>query len=77
LVVFLPPFIKYQRMLYKYWKLEDEIKTLEKESKRLEIEKKRLEKDIAYIEGRAREKIGVVRKGEIILKDAPREGVKK
>ena len=71
LVIFLPPFAKYQEMRYKNRNLEREIKALKEETKRLEEEKKRLETDITYIERRAREKIGVAKKGEIILKESP------
>ncbi|MDD5422857.1 MAG: septum formation initiator family protein [Candidatus Omnitrophota bacterium] len=68
-LVFLPPFAKYQELRYKNRKLEEKIEAVRKENKRLEEEKHRLETDIGYIEKRAREKIGVVRKGEIVLKE--------
>ena len=71
LVAFLPPFAKYQRLRYKNKDLKAKIKALKEESKRLEEEKRRLQTDIVYIEGKARENIGVVRKGEIVLKEAP------
>ena len=69
--IFLPPFVKYQQMRYRNSNLEKEIKALKEETKRLEEEKRRLETDITYIEQRAREKIGVVKKGEIVLKESP------
>ncbi len=72
-VVFLPPFVKYQELRYRNRKLDAKIKALEAESRRLTDEKKRLESDITYVEKRAREKIGVVRKGEIIIKDTARQ----
>lgn len=70
-IIFLPPFAKYQELRYKNKKLEEKIAALGAENKRLEAEKQRLEKDIVYIEARAREKIGVVKKGEIVLKESP------
>lgn len=68
LAVFLPPFAKYQELRYKNKKLERQIKALQEETKRLGEEKQRLQTDITYIEKKAREKIGVAKKGEIILK---------
>ena len=70
-IVFLPSFAKYQELNYKKDKLEERIGLLIKENKRLEAEKILLETDITYIEKKAREKLGVVRKGEIVLKDMP------
>jgi len=70
-VIFLPPFAKYQELRYKNKKLEERIVFLDEETKRLTEEKRKLETDINYIEKRAREKIGVVRKGEIVIKEVP------
>lgn len=69
--LFLPPFIKYQQMRYKSKDLERQIRELKEEAKRLEEDKNRLETDITYVERRAREKMGVAKKGEIILKETP------
>ncbi|MBI4975034.1 MAG: septum formation initiator family protein [Candidatus Omnitrophica bacterium] len=77
LLIFLPPFAKYQRLRYKNKNLEDRIRALQEESKRLEEEKRKLERDITYIEKKAREKIGVVRKGEIVLKETAEGQVKR
>lgn len=71
-VVFLPPFAKYQELRHKNKKLEEQIISLKADNKRLEAEKVRLETDITYIEKKARDKIGVVRKGEIVLKGSSR-----
>jgi cell division protein FtsB len=70
-VIFLPPFAKYQELRYKNKKLEERIAELKEETKQLSEEKHKLETDITYVEKRAREKIGVVRKGEIVLKEVP------
>ena len=71
IVIFLPPFAKYQELRYKNKKLEERINYLKADNARLAEEKMRLETDILYIEKTAREKIGVVRKGEIVLKETP------
>jgi cell division protein FtsB len=68
-VIFLPPFVKYQQISWKSRELDNQIKVLREEIKKLEAEKLRLQTDITYVERRAREKIGVVKKGEIILKE--------
>ncbi len=71
LAIFLPPFVKYQELRWKNKKLENQIKTLKEETKKLEAQKIRLQTDITYVERKAREKIGVVKNGEIILKKTP------
>jgi cell division protein FtsB len=68
-LVFLPPFVKYQELRYKNSKLEERIENLKIENERLAEEKRLLETDINYVEKKAREKIGVVRKGEIVMKE--------
>ena len=70
-VIFLPPFAKYQELRYKNKKLEERIEGLKSENERLAEEKRLLETDINYVEKMAREKIGVVRKGEIVMKEVP------
>lgn len=71
LVAFLPPFIKYQQINYKSMALDRQLKSIKEEIKALEEEKRRLETDIIYVEKRARDRIGVAKKGEIILKSYP------
>ena len=71
LVIFLPSFAKYQELLARNRSLERQIRYLKDEAKKLEEEKMRLETDITYVEQRAREKIGVAKKGELILKESP------
>jgi len=68
IIIFLPSFAKYQELSYKNRKLEERLIALGRESRRLEEEKLWLETDITYVEKRAREEIGLVRKGEIVLK---------
>lgn len=74
IAVFLPSFARYQEMNYKNKRLEERIRLLGLENRKLEEEKVKLETDITYIERKAREKLGVVRKGEIVLKETPRRG---
>ena len=69
--VFLPPFARYQELRYKNKKLEERLESLKCENERLTEEKRLLETDINYVEKTAREKIGVVRKGEIVMKEVP------
>ena len=71
LAAFLPPFIKYQQINYKSRALDRQLKSIKEEIKRLEEEKRRLETDIIYVEKKARDRIGVAKKGEIILKSYP------
>ena len=71
LAAFLPPFIKYQQINYRSKALDREIKNLKAEIKMMEEEKRRLETDIIYVEKKARDRIGVAKKGEIILKSYP------
>jgi len=68
-VIFLPPFAKYWELRCKNQRLEERIREMRLDNKRLEAEVKRLQKDIVYIESTARDKIGVVKKGEIIIKE--------
>ena len=71
LAVFLPPFIKYQQINYKRGALDRQLKSIKEEIAALEEEKRRLETDIIYVEKRARDRTGVAKKGEIILKSYP------
>ena len=68
LAAFLPPFIKYQQIKYKSRTLDRQLKSTKEEIRKLEKEKRRLETDIVYVEKRARDRTGVAKKGEIILK---------
>ena len=64
-LIFFPSFSKYQKLSSEQRRLEKRIEELERINKQLEEEKYKLETDIEYIERRAREKLGVVKKDEI------------
>lgn len=68
IVIFFPSFSKYQKLSLESKKLRQRIEELEEANRRLEEEKYKLEHDIEYIEKRAREKLGIVKKGEIPIR---------
>ncbi len=71
LVLFIPGFAKLQGLRDKNVDLEDKIRRLNVENALLQQELKRIESDPVYQERIAREKMGVVRKGEIPIKIIP------
>ena len=66
--VFLPGFSKLQQLKEKNRNLEKRIEVLTRTNEELEKEKEKLENDPSYVEKIAREKLGMARKDEIILK---------
>ena len=66
--IFLPGFAKLESLREKNRNLEKRIEILMKTNKELAKEKEKLENDPSYIEKIAREKLGMTRKDEIILK---------
>ncbi len=72
-LIFLPGFSRYQKVLAECRKLKIEIEALQKANAQFEKEKYKLEHDIEYVEKRARNKLGVVKKGEIPYKKAKEE----
>ncbi|MDP2929514.1 MAG: septum formation initiator family protein [Candidatus Omnitrophota bacterium] len=70
LAAFLPPFLKYQEIRSRSKNLDRQLKSLKEETGRLEEERRRLQTDIIYVEKRARDKTGVAKKGEIILRSS-------
>jgi cell division protein FtsB len=71
LIIFLPGFTKLQELRDKNHDLEAGVKKLKIENVLLQEELKRLENDPVYQEGVVREKLGVVRRGEIPIKIIP------
>lgn len=73
LVIFLPGYTKLQELKDKNRELEAKIKQLHIENALLDQEIKRVETDPLYQEKIARERLGVVRKGEVPVKIVPEE----
>ncbi|MFH1593459.1 MAG: septum formation initiator family protein [Candidatus Omnitrophota bacterium] len=68
IVIFLPGFSKLQELRERNRDLEKRIEILKISNEELGKEKERLETDPSYVEKIAREKLGMARKDEIILK---------
>jgi len=68
LVLFLPGYIKLQESRVKNRQLEEKFRRLAIENSLLQEELRRVENDPLYQEKIARDKMGVVRKGEIPVK---------
>lgn len=73
LILFLPGYTKLQELKDKNRDLEVKIKRLNVDNALLQEELFRLENDPTYQEKIAREKMGVVRKGEIPIKIVPQK----
>jgi len=73
LVLFLPGYTKLQELRDRYRDAETQIKRLNAENGQLKKELYRIENDQIYQEKIAREKLGVVRKGEIPVRIIPEE----
>jgi cell division protein FtsB len=73
LVIFLPGYTKLQELRDKNRDLTAKIKRLNVDNYLLQEEIKRIQNDPVYQEKIAREKMGVVRKGEIPIKIIPEQ----
>jgi cell division protein FtsB len=73
LIIFLPGYTKLQELRDRNRDLETRIRKLNIENSLLQEEVKRIENDVLYQEKIIREKMGVVRKGEIPIKIVPQE----
>lgn len=71
LIIFLPGYTKLQELRDKNRELDSKIKGLKIENVLLQQELIRIQNDPVYQEKIAREKMGVVRKGEIPIKIVP------
>gem|GEM_PF-470104 len=67
-VFYLPSYVKMQDLNEKNRQYEKKIVALEKDNTRLEDERRRLTDDPAYFEKVARERMGIIRDGEVIYK---------
>lgn len=72
-LIFFPSFSRYQKVSAECKKLKAEIEALQKINAKLEQEKYKLEHDIEYVEKKARDKLGIVRKDEIPYKKIKEE----
>lgn len=71
LVLFLPGYAKIQELRQKNRELEANARRLQAENLAMQVEKEKLERDPEYLERVGREKLGIVRKGEIIYRVIP------
>jgi len=71
LVIFIPGYAKLQRLRDKNLELASKVRNLNIENTLLQQELERVQTDPVYQERIAREKMGVVRKGEIPIKIIP------
>ena len=71
LVLFLPTFTRMQDVKQRDLEYQQRIADLTAENKALVEEKRRLEEDPDYLERIAREKMGLIRKGEVVYKLMP------
>ena len=70
-IVFLPSYTKMQDLKQKNTDYRRQIEQLRQKSVELKEEKRRLEKDPVYLEKVAREKMGLIREGEVVYKITP------
>ena len=74
LAIFLPGYTKLQELRDRNRDLEDKIRRLRIENSLLQQEVQRIDNDSTYQERIAREKMGLVRKGEVPIKILPETG---
>lgn len=77
LVIFLPAFSKMQDLQRKDREYQRQISEMAAEHTRLLEEKRLLEEDPVYLEKVAREKMGLIREGEVIYKIMPAKNTTK
>lgn len=71
MIIFLPGFVRVQKLLYRNRQLQEQIFSLKKENRELAQELYKLQHDPVYLEKVAREEMKLGRDGEIIYKVAP------
>ena len=69
-VLFLPGFSKLQRLQEENDQLKQRMRLLSEYNDVLREEIEKMEKDPNYLEKRAREKLGIIKKGEVIYKSS-------
>ena len=70
-ILFLPSYTKMQDLKQKNIDYRRQIEQLQQKSAELKEEKRRLESDPVYLEKVAREKMGLIREGEVVYKVTP------
>ena len=70
-LIFIPGYIKIKNLARQNRELEIQIKEIAQANKKLQEEQEKLKNDPLYLEKVAREKLGVVRKGEVVYKVLP------
>ncbi len=70
MVLFLPGFSKLQRLQEENGQLKQRMRLLSEYNDVLREEIEKMEKDPNYLEKRAREKLGIIKKGEVIYKSS-------
>ena len=71
LMLFLPTFARMQDIKQKDLEYQTRISSLEQENIQLKEERRLLEEDPVYLERVAREKMGLIRAGEVVYKLPP------
>ena len=71
LIIFLPSYTKMQDLKQKNLDYKKQIEQLQQKSAELKEEKRLLESDPVYLEKVAREKMGLIREGEVVYKITP------
>lgn len=71
LIIFLPSYTKMQDLKQKNLDYKKQIEQLQQEALELREEKRLLESDPVYLEKVAREKMGLIREGEVVYKITP------
>ena len=70
-IYFLPSYTKMQDLKQKNLEYQQQIRELQGKNAKLEKEKRLLETDPAYLEKVAREKMGLIKEGEVVYKIVP------
>ncbi len=68
---FLPSYTKMQDLKQRNWEYRQEIKALQEKNAALLRERELLETDPEYVEKIAREKMGLIKEGEVVYKIVP------
>ncbi len=69
-VIFFPGYSHLEKRREENRQLAERIKLLEENNSKLDAELKKLRGDPEYVEKKAREKLGVVKKGEVLYKSS-------